>query len=248
MILLGPPGELRPEDKVRRTRAAVATPVRDGLLGRILGGLGSSIVALASGEGWPGLRFVAPCATTAMAGFVIEAGRDVLIVHGDLMRHARAYREPSLLLRRPPGREAYPGDIFYVRARLLERATHLAAEQGARIATRLAPATACGAPVAAAGGPPRMHGLPGSVDGLPALVRAMILDTDNWLRQEGVTRLVPACDRSEGQVASRSQLAPLLTPRASGGAAVARCALAGPFAALRADGNGGARVLAGPAA
>jgi F-type H+-transporting ATPase subunit alpha len=61
----------------------------------------------------------------------MEAGRDVLIVYDDLTHHARAYRELSLLLRRPPGREAFPGDIFYIHSRLLERATHCARNSAA---------------------------------------------------------------------------------------------------------------------
>ena len=73
----------------------------------------------------PGMQFIAPYAATSVGEYFMAKGRDVLVVLDDLTRHARAYRELSLLLRRPPGREAFPGDIFYVHSRLLERATHL---------------------------------------------------------------------------------------------------------------------------
>ena len=96
-----------------------------------------SVVVVASGEDPPGMQFVAPYAATTMAEYFMEHGRDVLIVYDDLTRHARAYRELSLLLRRPPGREAYPGDIFYVHSRLLERATHLSDELGSGSLTAL---------------------------------------------------------------------------------------------------------------
>jgi len=94
-------------------------------------------VVLASGEEPPGLQFVAPYAATTIAESFMEDGRDVLIVYDDLTRHARAYRELSLLLRRPPGREAYPGDIFYIHSRLLERSTHLDADHGGGSLTAL---------------------------------------------------------------------------------------------------------------
>ncbi|MFN2275327.1 MAG: alternate F1F0 ATPase, F1 subunit alpha [Anaerolineales bacterium] len=96
-----------------------------------------SVVVVASGEDPPGMQYVAPYAATTMAEYFMEHGRDVLIVYDDLTRHARAYRELSLLLRRPPGREAYPGDIFYVHSRLLERATHLNEELGSGSLTAL---------------------------------------------------------------------------------------------------------------
>ncbi|MEA3470024.1 MAG: alternate F1F0 ATPase, F1 subunit alpha [Thermodesulfobacteriota bacterium] len=96
-----------------------------------------TIVVVASGEDPPGLQFLTPYGATSMAEWFMEQGRDVLIVYDDLTRHARAYRELSLLLRRPPGREAFPGDIFYIHSRLLERATHLNQELGGGSLTAL---------------------------------------------------------------------------------------------------------------
>ena len=95
------------------------------------------IVVAATGEDTPGLNFIAPYAATTMAEYFMEQGRDVLIVYDDLTRHARSYRELSLLLRRPPGREAFPGDIFYIHSRLLERSTHLREEFGGGSLTAL---------------------------------------------------------------------------------------------------------------
>src|ERR1700678_577986 len=92
------------------------------------GAMDYCIVVVAEGNEAPGLAYIAPYAATSIAEHFMEAGRDVLIVYDDLTHHARAYRELSLLLRRPPGREAFPGDIFYIHSRLLERATHLRAE------------------------------------------------------------------------------------------------------------------------
>lgn len=101
------------------------------------GALAYTIVVLTEGNDPPGLAYVAPYAATTMAEYFMEAGRDVLIVYDDLSEHARAYRTLSLLLRRPPGREAYPGDIFYLHSRLLERATHLRDERGGGSLTAL---------------------------------------------------------------------------------------------------------------
>jgi F-type H+-transporting ATPase subunit alpha len=94
-------------------------------------------VIVATGEDPPGLQFVAPYAAMTIAEYWMEQGRDVLVVLDDLTQHARAYRELSLLLRRPPGREAYPGDIFYLHSRLLERSTHLRDERGGGSITAL---------------------------------------------------------------------------------------------------------------
>jgi F-type H+-transporting ATPase subunit alpha len=86
----------------------------------------------------PALQWLTPYGACAMAEHFMAAGRDVLLVIDDLSKHAAAYRQLSLLLRRPPGREAYPGDIFYVHSRLLERAAKLAPECGGGSLTALA--------------------------------------------------------------------------------------------------------------
>jgi F-type H+-transporting ATPase subunit alpha len=101
------------------------------------GAMDYTVVVVAEGNDPPGLAYIAPYAATSLAEFFMEAGRDVLIIYDDLTHHARSYRELSLLLRRPPGREAFPGDIFYIHSRLLERATHLRKELGGGSLTAL---------------------------------------------------------------------------------------------------------------
>ena len=94
-------------------------------------------VVVAEAGSLPGLQHLAPFAGCAIAEFWMRQGRDVLVVYDDLSTHAKTYRELSLLLRRPPGREAYPGDIFSVHARLLERSTCLNASYGGGSMTAL---------------------------------------------------------------------------------------------------------------
>lgn len=89
------------------------------------GAMEYTVVVVTEGNSAPGLKYIAPYAGTSIAEYFMEKGRDVLIVYDDLTIHARAYRELSLLLRRPPGREAFTGDIFYIHSRLLERSTRL---------------------------------------------------------------------------------------------------------------------------
>lgn len=96
-----------------------------------------TLMVVTEGNDPPGLDYIAPYAATSIGEYFMEQGRDVLIVYDDLTQHARSYRELSLLLRRPPGREAFPGDIFYIHSRLLERATHLNELQGGGSLTAL---------------------------------------------------------------------------------------------------------------
>jgi F-type H+-transporting ATPase subunit alpha len=114
--------------------SAVAKVVADL---REQGAMNYTVVVVTEGNDPPGLAYIAPYAATSIAEYFMEQGRDVLIVYDDLTHHARAYRELSLLLRRPPGREAYPGDIFYIHSRLLERATHLRDDLGGGSLTAL---------------------------------------------------------------------------------------------------------------
>lgn len=81
-----------------------------------------TIIVSATSDQYPGLQFLAPYSATAIGEYFLDKGKDVLIIYDDLTKHAFAYQSLSLLLKRPPGREAFPGDIFYIHSRLLERA------------------------------------------------------------------------------------------------------------------------------
>jgi len=101
------------------------------------GVLSNTSIVIGSSDDQPALRYLAPYTGMTMAEFFLDQGQDVLIVFDDLSKHADAYRELSLLLRRPPGREAYPGDIFYLHSRLLERACKLNQDNGGGSITAL---------------------------------------------------------------------------------------------------------------
>ncbi|MDP2708591.1 MAG: F0F1 ATP synthase subunit alpha [bacterium] len=101
------------------------------------GAMDYTTVVLAGASDPASLLYIAPYAGTAMAEYFLDKGEDVLIVYDDLSKHAVAYREISLLLRRPPGREAYPGDVFYLHSRLLERACKLNEDFGGGSITAL---------------------------------------------------------------------------------------------------------------
>ena len=97
----------------------------------------TTVVAATASEAAP-LQFIAPYAGCTMGEYFRDTGRHALLVYDDLSKHAQAYRQLSLLLRRPPGREAYPGDVFYLHSRLLERAAKTGRRDGRRLADRAA--------------------------------------------------------------------------------------------------------------
>ena len=101
------------------------------------GAMDYTIVVSASAAEQAPMQYIAPYAGCAMGEYFMDQGKDVLIVYDDLSQHAVAYRAISLLIRRPPGREAYPGDVFYLHSRLLERAARMAPEFGGGSLTAL---------------------------------------------------------------------------------------------------------------
>ena len=101
------------------------------------GAMDYTIVVLAAADDPAAMQYIAPYTGCAMGEEFMETGRDALVVYDDLSKHAWAYRQVSLLLRRPPGREAYPGDVFYLHSRLLERAAQLSDERGGGSLTAL---------------------------------------------------------------------------------------------------------------
>jgi len=133
---------LRQQDEAVRCVYVLIGQKRSDVAGTIAvlrerGALAFCTVIVADANALPGMKYLAPFAGCTIAEAWMEAGHDTLVVYDDLSTHAKAYRELSLLLHRPPGREAYPGDIFYLHARLLERATALCMEEGGGSMTAL---------------------------------------------------------------------------------------------------------------
>jgi F-type H+/Na+-transporting ATPase subunit alpha len=121
----------------------VAIGQKESKIARIMGDLEkhgameNTIIVVAGASDPAALSYIAPFAGAAMGEYFMDSGKHALIIYDDLSRHAVAYREISLLLRRPPGREAYPGDVFYLHSRLLERAAKLSDENGGGSLTAL---------------------------------------------------------------------------------------------------------------
>src|SRR5690349_2574953 len=119
---------------IGQKKAAIARTV--GILERN-GAMEHTIIVVAAADESAALQYIVPYSGTAIGEEFLETGRDALIIYDDLSKHAWAYRQVSLLLRRPPGREAYPGDVFYLHSRLLERAAKLSEENGGGSLTAL---------------------------------------------------------------------------------------------------------------
>ncbi|HLH21462.1 MAG TPA: F0F1 ATP synthase subunit alpha [Chloroflexota bacterium] len=119
---------------IGQRRSSVAEVV--GILEQY-GAMEHSIIVAATASDPAAMQYIAPYAGCAIGEYFMESGRDALIVYDDLSKHAAAYRQVSLLLRRPAGREAYPGDVFYLHSRLLERAARMNAEHGGGSLTAL---------------------------------------------------------------------------------------------------------------
>ncbi len=119
---------------IGQKRSTVAQIVEDLTAG---GAMDYTIVVSATASELAPMQYIAPYSGCAMGEYFMEQGKDVLVIYDDLSKHAVAYRAISLLIRRPPGREAYPGDVFYLHSRLLERAAHLSAAKGGGSLTAL---------------------------------------------------------------------------------------------------------------
>ncbi len=119
---------------IGQKRSTVAQIVNNLTLG---GAMDYTIVVSATASELAPMQYIAPYAGCTMGEYFMNQGKDVLVIYDDLSKHAVAYRAISLLIRRPPGREAYPGDVFYIHSRLLERAAHLSAAKGGGSLTAL---------------------------------------------------------------------------------------------------------------
>ena len=119
---------------IGQKRSTVAQIVNNLTLG---GAMDYTIVVSATASELAPMQYIAPYSGCTMGEYFMHQGKDVLCIYDDLSKHAVAYRAISLLIRRPPGREAYPGDVFYLHSRLLERAAHLAPEKGGGSLTAL---------------------------------------------------------------------------------------------------------------
>jgi F-type H+/Na+-transporting ATPase subunit alpha len=138
------------------------------------GAMEHTVVVMAAADEPAALQYIAPYAGCAIGEEFMESGRDALIVYDDLSKHAWAYRQVSLLLRRPPGREAYPGDVFYLHSRLLERA--------ARLANRyvIVPVEFSGTPGDKDGVDGKIYGGPRGRDDAEAALAARAVGSDNF--------------------------------------------------------------------